>query len=149
MPPVTLTLQPIVDELGLTVAAADQAYGILGGLAVTLTPLTVDPLALLFRFRIQVADEQLAAVRQVFQGLAGEKIEVLLATDEAQLAFVDLTGQTPAAIRTAVEEFAQALIALHVAAPGECVRCGTTDSVSAFYHQGQTSLVCPTCLQEA
>jgi hypothetical protein len=144
-----LSWPSVVEELRMDFAPGGQATGVVAGLAATVTPLTDDPLSLLCQFRLRADDEQLASARPLFAGLSTGGIDVLLANDEARLGFIDLAGQTPQTVRAVIEEFAEALIATRLATPNACLRCGTDENVQPVFHQGQTSLVCPACLEAA
>jgi hypothetical protein len=139
----------VVEELRMDVVPGGQASGIVGGLAATATPLTDEPLSLMCQFTLRADDEQVAAAKPLFAGLSTGGIDVSLARDEARLGLIDLAGQTPQSVRTAIEDFAQALIATGLVTPNVCLRCGADENVQSIFHQGQTSLVCTQCLAAA
>src|SRR5262249_47442219 len=132
--PAQTVLDDLLERLHLRVASADKAYGEVQGNPVTMTVLGMEPLALLFGFKIQSPHPSQIELPDDIRALVSQnKAEVSLERGIAWLSLDDLSEKRSESIEGLISSFANALSQANVRLPDGCVQCRSPDEVDLVY----------------
>jgi hypothetical protein len=141
-------VETLVELLYLQPGDEDSDYGEVQAIPVTLTVLGVDPLSLMFAFKISSADpESLIVPEETALLIRTEKATFSCEDGFAWLSFYDLNSHSSVAIQELVERFAEALDKSELSISQGCVSCGFEHDVELLYIEGKCTRLCTTCLE--
>jgi hypothetical protein len=141
---------PVLDELGsllqLQQSAPDQAFCQIRTSPVTMTILNMEPLGLLFAYRVLPTHSQAielpAEVDQFVRECSGE---VSIERGHAWLSLDNLDGRPAADIAALLDRFDAVLEEAGVHVPTGCVHCGSDEDPVLVYADRRCSRLCIAC----
>ena len=143
--PEQVILNAVVDRLGLKVAD-DKAFGEILGSPVALSPLGIDPLALLLAFKIRSPHPTTIDCPSDIAALAGQKFaDVSLEKGFVWLSLDNLSGLEAESIVALIQSFANSLVESNVALEPGCAQCQSFEELSLEYSGSRCTRLCDKC----
>jgi hypothetical protein len=144
--PTKTLLDQLIGCLELSVGGADKAFGQVLGSPVTMTILGVQPLALLFGFKIQSQHPAEIALPEDVAELVNKNLaKVSLEDGIAWLSLDDLSDESSASIARRIHSFAESLAEADIRLPAGCAQCRSDCEVALVYADGRCSRLCASC----
>lgn len=132
--PTQTMLDQLLGRLGLYVGGADKAFGQIQGSPVTMTILSMQPLGLLFGFKIQSQHAAKIALPEDVAELVDKNLaKVSLKDGIAWLSLDDLSDESSASIERRLHRFAESLAEADIRLPAGCAQCRSDCEVVLVY----------------
>ncbi len=142
------TLGEAIARLQLRIADEKTAYGEVDGCLVTMTLLGMEPLSILLGYNLREGTTALPSLAPELQeGLDAFRGTLTLQGGCAWLSLYGLSEAGGDGIEAIVRLVAHALKGAGVAFESLCSKCGETSEIEVVHIGGQTTRLCPACLE--